>query len=215
MRCVEAWSMVIPWLGFPLANLLKRVEPTWQRQVRGVHDAAATQADAGRSSGLQVLDWPYVEGLRHRRGDAPADAPGGRPLRRDLPNQNGAPLRLVVPWKYGFKGIKSIVRISLIEEQPPTTLEPRRRRRVRLLRQRESRGRPPALEPGDRAPHRRACRQAPPDAALQRLRRAGGEPLRRHGPAEILLTWPRSDLPAAARYPGIRPFAPAPSTSSA
>jgi sulfoxide reductase catalytic subunit YedY len=119
MRCVEAWSMVIPWLGFPLGELLKRVEPS--PSARFV--AFTTLLDPKRmpeQSG-RVLDWPYVEGLRLDEAMHPLTILAGGLYGRVLPNQNGAPLRLVVPWKYGFKGIKSIVRIQLTRDQPPTT----------------------------------------------------------------------------------------------
>ncbi len=116
MRCVEAWSMVIPWTGFPLARLLKEAEPqAGARYVRfeTLYDPAQLP---GQNS--QVYQWPYIEGLRidEAMHDLTILASGiyGKPM----PNQNGAPLRLVVPWKYGFKSIKSIVRIDLVEEMP-------------------------------------------------------------------------------------------------
>ena len=119
MRCVEAWSMVIPWVGFPLASLLKRFEPT----SRAKYVAFQTLHDPEQMPGQrrEVLDWPYVEGLRIDEAMHPLTTLAVGLYGRVLPNQNGAPLRLVVPWKYGFKGIKSIVRITLTEEQPPTT----------------------------------------------------------------------------------------------
>ena len=119
MRCVEAWSMVIPWLGFPLGDLLKRVEPT----SRARYVAFTTLLDPERMPEQKgrVLDWPYVEGLRLDEAMHPLAILAAGLYGRVLPNQNGAPLRLVVPWKYGFKGIKSIVRIRLTTEQPPTT----------------------------------------------------------------------------------------------
>jgi sulfoxide reductase catalytic subunit YedY len=119
MRCVEAWSMVIPWLGFPLAGLLKRVEPTGKAKFV----AFTTLKDPEQMPGQKypVLDWPYVEGLRLDEALHPLTMLAVGLYGRVLPNQNGAPLRLVVPWKYGFKGIKSIVRITLTEKQPPTT----------------------------------------------------------------------------------------------
>ncbi|MBX3665382.1 MAG: protein-methionine-sulfoxide reductase catalytic subunit MsrP [Burkholderiales bacterium] len=119
MRCVEGWSMVIPWVGFSLGELIKRVEPTGNAKfVRFV-----TLADEKQMPGLRlpVLDWPYVEGLRMDEAMHPLTLLTFGLYGEVLPNQNGAPLRLVVPWKYGFKGIKSIVRISLVEEQPATT----------------------------------------------------------------------------------------------
>jgi sulfoxide reductase catalytic subunit YedY len=118
MRCVEAWSMVIPWLGFPLAALLERVQPTPQARYvafTSLHDPAQMPL-AGR-----VLDWPYVEGLRLDEAMHPLTLLALGLYGRVLPPQNGAPVRLVVPWKYGFKGIKSIVRIELTADQPRTT----------------------------------------------------------------------------------------------
>jgi sulfoxide reductase catalytic subunit YedY len=117
MRCVEGWSMVIPWIGFPLASLLKRVEPTEKAKFvkfTTLHDPA--QMPGQRSS--RALDWPYVEGLRLDEAMHPLTLLAVGLYGRVLPNQNGAPIRLVVPWKYGFKGIKSIVRISLVDRQP-------------------------------------------------------------------------------------------------
>jgi sulfoxide reductase catalytic subunit YedY len=119
MRCVEAWSMVIPWIGFPLGELLKRVEPTSSaRYVAFTTLLDPAQMPEQRS---RLLPWPYVEGLRLDEAMHPLTILATGLYGKALPNQNGAPLRLVVPWKYGFKGIKSIVRISLVREQPPTT----------------------------------------------------------------------------------------------
>jgi sulfoxide reductase catalytic subunit YedY len=119
MRCVEAWSMVIPWLGFPLGDLLARVAPTG----RARYVAFTTLLDPEQLPGQRrrVLDWPYVEGLRLDEAMHPLTILAVGLYGKTLPGQNGAPLRLVVPWKYGFKGIKSIVRITLTERQPPTT----------------------------------------------------------------------------------------------
>jgi len=119
MRCVEAWSMVIPWVGFPLGDLIRRVEPT----SRAKYVAFQTLLDPDRLPGQRrrVLEWPYVEGLRMDEAIHPLTLLAVGLYGRVLPNQNGAPLRLVVPWKYGFKGIKSIVRIRFVERQPPTT----------------------------------------------------------------------------------------------
>jgi methionine sulfoxide reductase catalytic subunit len=117
-RCVEAWSMVIPWIGFPLGDLLKKVEPTPQAkfvEFTTLHDPS--QMPGQRRA---VLDWPYVEGLRLDEAMHPLAILGVGLYGQVLPNQNGAPLRLVVPWKYGFKSIKSIVRIRLVEKQPNT-----------------------------------------------------------------------------------------------
>lgn len=119
-RCVEAWSMVVPWTGFPLAALLKRVAPT----SRAKFVAFETLHDPARMSGQKRADlfrWPYVEGLRIDEAMHPLTILSVGVYGRTLPAQNGAPLRLVVPWKYGFKSIKSIVRIRLVEKQPRTT----------------------------------------------------------------------------------------------
>jgi sulfoxide reductase catalytic subunit YedY len=117
-RCVEGWSMVIPWLGFPLANLLRQVEPLSNAQYVAFETVNDRKRNIPQTS---ALDWPYVEGLRLDEAMHPltilASGIYGEPL---LP-QNGAPLRLVVPWKYGYKSIKSIVRIKLVERVPPTT----------------------------------------------------------------------------------------------
>ncbi|RYZ39410.1 MAG: protein-methionine-sulfoxide reductase catalytic subunit MsrP [Myxococcaceae bacterium] len=119
MRCVEAWSMVIPWLGIPLGKLLERVQPTSFAK----YVAFTTLEDPEQMPGQKspVLDWPYVEGLRLDEARHPLTLLATGLYGKQLPAQNGAPLRLVVPWKYGFKGIKSIVRISLTREQPRTT----------------------------------------------------------------------------------------------
>jgi methionine sulfoxide reductase catalytic subunit len=119
MRCVEAWSMVIPWLGFPLRDLIQRLEPT--SKARFV--AFTTLFDPEQMPGQRqsYLKWPYVEGLRLDEALHPLALLVTGLYGRTLPNQNGAPLRLVVPWKYGFKGIKSIVKIRFTEDQPPTT----------------------------------------------------------------------------------------------
>jgi sulfoxide reductase catalytic subunit YedY len=119
MRCVEGWSMVIPWQGFPLATLIKRVEPT----SRAKFVEFTTLHDPKQMPGQRrpVLSWPYVEGLRLDEAMHPLTLLVVGLYGKPLPNQNGAPLRLVVPWKYGFKGIKSIVRIRFTETQPTTT----------------------------------------------------------------------------------------------
>jgi sulfoxide reductase catalytic subunit YedY len=119
MRCVEAWSMVIPWIGFPLASLLRDVQPTANAR----YVAFTTLLDPEQMPGQRsaVLDWPYVEGLRLDEAMHPLTLLAVGLYGRALPNPNGAPVRLVVPWKYGFKGIKSIVKIELTREQPRTT----------------------------------------------------------------------------------------------
>ncbi|GIX36662.1 MAG: protein-methionine-sulfoxide reductase catalytic subunit MsrP [Lysobacteraceae bacterium] len=119
LRCVEGWSMVIPWQGFELRELLALFRPT----SRARYVAFTTLADPAQMPGLRfpVLDWPYVEGLRIDEAMHPLTLVATGMYGRTLPNQNGAPLRLVVPWKYGFKSIKSIVRIRFVEEQPATS----------------------------------------------------------------------------------------------
>ena len=121
MRCVEGWSMVIPWVGFPLADLVKRVEPLGSAKYVAFETARSSRGDAGRQSFFPVLEWPYVEGLRWTRPCTRSTILAVGLYGETLPNQNGAPIRLVVPWKYGFKGIKSITRISFVDKQPPTS----------------------------------------------------------------------------------------------
>jgi sulfoxide reductase catalytic subunit YedY len=118
LRCVEGWSMVIPWLGVPLASVLKRFEPTSKAK----YVAFVTLGDAAQMPGLRapILDWPYREGLRIDEAMHPLAFLATGLYGNPLPQQNGAPLRLLVPWKYGFKGIKSIVRIEFVEKMPPT-----------------------------------------------------------------------------------------------
>lgn len=118
MRCVEGWSMVIPWVGFPLAALLKQVEPLGSARFV----AFQTRLDRETMPGtrLPYLNWPYAEGLRLDEARHPLTLLAVGLYGDILPNQNGAPLRLVVPWKYGFKGAKSLVRITLTERQPVT-----------------------------------------------------------------------------------------------
>ena len=118
-RCVEGWSMVIPWVGFPLSKILSRVEPTSNAKYVAFQTLMRPSEMPGENGFL--LDWPYTEGLRldEAMNDLTILAVGL--YGQTLPNQNGAPLRLVVPWKYGFKGIKAIVRISLVRDPPLTT----------------------------------------------------------------------------------------------
>ncbi len=119
MRCVEAWSMVIPWVGFPLGDLVRRVEPTSKAR----YVAFQTLLDPEQLPGQKrrVLPWPYVEGLRLDEALHPLALLAVGLYGRVLPGQDGAPIRLVVPWKYGFKGAKSIVSIRFQAEQPRTT----------------------------------------------------------------------------------------------
>jgi len=121
LRCVEAWSMVIPWLGVPLSGVLKKVAP----QSGAKYVAFETLADKGQMPGVKsffnVLDWPYREGLRMDEAMNELTFLAVGLYGKELPNQNGAPIRLVVPWKYGFKSIKSIVRIHFTDKEPKTS----------------------------------------------------------------------------------------------
>jgi sulfoxide reductase catalytic subunit YedY len=123
MRCVEAWSMVIPWIGFPLSALINQVEPTNNAK----YIQFVTLVDPKRMPGQKPsvfggsIDWPYVEGLRMDEAMHPLAILSVGLYGEILPSQNGAPLRLVVPWKYGFKGIKSIVKVRFVEKEPPTS----------------------------------------------------------------------------------------------
>ena len=119
MRCVEGWSMVMPWLGFPLAGLIRRLNPT--SKAKYVQFTSLLDPKQFPGQRTDVLTWPYVEGLRLDEALNPLAFMAVGLAGRVLPGQNGAPLRLAVPWKYGFKNIKSIVRITLTEKQPKTT----------------------------------------------------------------------------------------------
>jgi len=118
-RCVEAWSMVIPWVGFPLADFIKKVQPT----AKAKFIEFTTLADAGQMPGIRFpsLRWPYVEGLRMDEAMHPLTILVVGLYGEVLPNQDGAPLRVAVPWKYGFKHAKSIVKIRFVEKQPLNT----------------------------------------------------------------------------------------------
>jgi sulfoxide reductase catalytic subunit YedY len=119
LRCVEAWSMVIPWIGFPLGDLLQRFRPT--SRARYVAFKTVLRPNEMPGQRFPVLDWPYVEGLRMDEAMHPLTILAVGLYGEVLPNQNGAPLRLVVPWKYGFKSIKSIVEIRFTQKVPPTS----------------------------------------------------------------------------------------------
>ncbi|MBS0993901.1 protein-methionine-sulfoxide reductase catalytic subunit MsrP [Gluconobacter cerinus] len=121
MRCVEAWSMVIPWDGIPLAKLLALAEPDSAARYVAFESVVRPSEMPGQSSAFSGISWPYVEGLRLDEAMNPLTLLAVGIYGESLPNQNGAPIRLVVPWKYGFKGIKSIQRIRLLDRQPPTT----------------------------------------------------------------------------------------------
>jgi sulfoxide reductase catalytic subunit YedY len=119
MRCVEGWSMVIPWVGYPMSELIKRAEPTGKAK----YVEFVTLADEAQMPGISmpVLHWPYVEGLRMDEAMHPLSLICVGLYGEVLPNQNGAPIRAVVPWKYGFKSGKSIVKLRFTEQQPKTS----------------------------------------------------------------------------------------------
>ena len=119
LRCVEAWSMVIPWRGFPLRDLINRVEPTGNANFVEFKTIVRPAEMMGQRAA--ILPWPYVEGLRMDEAMHPLTLLATGVYGMDLPNQNGAPLRLIIPWKYGFKGVKSIVSINFVEEMPRNT----------------------------------------------------------------------------------------------
>ena len=119
LRCVEAWSMVVPWVGYPLSEFLKRFEPTSKAKYVEFKTLVDTRQMPGQTE--PALNWPYVEGLRMDEAMHPLTLLGLGLYGEVLPNQNGAPIRLVVPWKYGFKSIKSIVRVRFVESEPINT----------------------------------------------------------------------------------------------
>ncbi len=119
LRCVEGWSMVIPWNGFPLQKLLEKVEPTSAARYVAFQTLLDPERMPNQRTG--VLDWPYVEGLRLDEAMHPLTIMATGMYGETLPPQDGAPIRLVVPWKYGFKSIKSVVKITLVADEPPTT----------------------------------------------------------------------------------------------
>jgi sulfoxide reductase catalytic subunit YedY len=121
LRCVEAWSMVVPWVGFPLADLLQRFEPASEARYVEFETLYRPEQMRGTRSFTSIIDWPYREGLRLDEAMHPLTLMAVGLYGKTLPYQNGAPIRLIVPWKYGFKSIKSIVRIRLTEQQPVTS----------------------------------------------------------------------------------------------
>lgn len=121
LRCVEAWSMVIPWIGFPLADLIKKIEPNSKAKYIAFETLHRPKEMRGQRSRTSTIDWPYREALRMDEAMHPLTILAVGLYGKTLPNQNGAPIRLVVPWKYGFKSIKSIVKIKFTSRQPRTT----------------------------------------------------------------------------------------------
>ena len=185
-RCVEAWSMVIPWRGIPLADVIQACGTELKGEVRRVHDALWIRDQMpGERSG--VLPWPYTEGLRLDEAMNPLALLAVGVYGRVLPNQNGAPLRLVLPWKYGFKSIESrSCASSSLEFAAEDRVESGRAKRIRVLFEREPDCRSPAMESGHGAPHRRVPQAE--DADVQRLHGAGWSDVRRRmDPAGELL----------------------------
>jgi methionine sulfoxide reductase catalytic subunit len=121
LRCVEAWSMVVPWVGFSLADLLRQVQPTSNAKYVEFTTLKRRSEMRGQRSRTSTIDWPYKEGLRLDEAMHPLTLMAVGLYGKEMPNQNGAPIRLVVPWKYGFKSIKSIVKIRLRRRKPKTT----------------------------------------------------------------------------------------------
>ncbi len=135
MRCVEGWSMVIPWYGFPMAGLINKLEPLPSARYVRMETLVDEEQMPGQRRGFfgYTLDWPYVEGLRMDEARNPLTFMALGVYGREGPNQNGAPIRLVVPWKYGFKGVKSIVRISFVEDEPLNTWQQENSREYRFF----------------------------------------------------------------------------------
>lgn len=121
LRCVERWSMVIPWVGFSLASLIERMEPTSKAKYVAFETLVDPEQMPAQRSRFSIVDWPYREGLRMDEAMNPLTFLAVGLYGNYMPPQNGAPIRLVVPWKYGFKSVKSIVKIRFVEEEPPTT----------------------------------------------------------------------------------------------
>ena len=119
LRCVEAWSMVVPWVGFSLSELIKKYDVQGSAKYVAFETLVRPEEMPGQAG--NALDWPYVEGLRMDEAMNPLAMVAVGLYGEVMPNQNGAPVRIIVPWKYGFKSIKSVVRMSFVEQQPPTT----------------------------------------------------------------------------------------------
>ena len=185
--------MVIPWVGIPLSAVLKRAEPQGKAAFVAFTTLHRPSEMPGQRTGS--LEWPYVEGLRMDEAMHPLTILAVGLYGKTLMNQNGAPIRLVVPWKYGFKSIKSIVQIRFVEKQPRTAWSDRQSGRVRLLFERQPERRSSALEPGAREAAAVAVRVLQ-DADVQRLRRSGRVDVRGDGSAEELLkSNPKSQAP--------------------
>ncbi len=196
-RCVEAWSIVVPWIGYSLSTILNQVQPTSKAKFVSFQSYyEPKQMPLGGEAGIPL---PYVEGLRLDEAMNPLALVCVGMYGETLPNQDGAPVRLILPWKYGFKSIKSIVKIRLVEKSAAEHLEPLRPDRVWLLFQRESAGRSPALEPGQRAPPRRIPEAR--DAHVQRLRRLRRLNVCRHGPSQEFLAFDFAFVAVVSPHP--------------
>ncbi len=172
-RCVEAWSMAVPWSGFPMAALVAFAKPLGSAK----YVRMETFADAAAAPGLKQFwyPWPYVEGVTMAEANNELAFMVTGMYGKPVPKQDGAPLRLALPWKYGFKSVKSIVHVAFTDKQPVTFLADRGARRIRLLGQRQPGCAASALEPGERAGARQ--RRARADAKMERLRRVRRPPL--------------------------------------
>ena len=181
-RCVEAWSIVVPWIGYSLSALLKEVSPQPKAKFVAFESYySPSQMPLGSRAGIQL---PYVEGLRLDEAMHPLALLCFGMYGETLPNQDGAPVRLVLPWKYGFKSIKSLVKIKLVEKQPATTWNMSNASRIRILFQRQSPRGSSALEPGQGAPPGRVL--PTPHADVQWLR-SGGVPVHGDGFEKVFL----------------------------
>ena len=192
--------MVIPWVGFSFSNFIKRCEPTSKAKFVEFY----TLNDPSQMPGVRVplLRWPYREGLRMDEAMHPLTILAVGLYGEVMPKQDGAPIRVIVPWKYGFKSGKSIVRIRFVEQEPLNTWKESASDRIWLLLERESDAGSPALEPGDRTPHRRVLHAQ--DRHVQRLWRSGRRPVRRDGSQEILLSDIRPSCPGRAEACRVR-----------
>ncbi len=159
LRCVEAWSMVIPWVGIPLSSILKRAEPT--PKATFVEFTTLLRPSEMPGQNEASLRWPYTEGLRMDEAMHPLTIMAVGLYGKTLMNQNGAPIRLVVPWKYGFKSIKSVVRIRFVDKMPATAWSDANPERIRVLLERQPASGSSALDAGARAAHRRVRHGAP------------------------------------------------------
>ncbi len=181
LRCVEGWSMVIPWIGFSLSEIIKRAQPTGNAK----YVQFITLADPKQMPGLSsnILEWPYSEGLRMDEAMNPLTLVTVGLYGQVLPKQDGAPVRIIVPWKYGLQECEVAREDPFRRQAAADELEPVCRERIRFLFERESRGRPSALESGDRTADRRGrlFRAEAQDVDVQRLRGSGCLDVPGHG----------------------------------